>query len=261
MSQHARHTDSFSRCRKKSEGDVYHLAARGVAQQTIFEDDTDRRVLLELLIEVAERTEVEVYAWCFMSNHIHLLVHAPLEVVSAFMHDILFRYARYYNGKNARCGHLFQNRYGSSAIDSNEYLMTVVRYIHFNPSSMDVGDLKTYRWSSYREYLGRAELCSTEFVLDVFQGIEGFESFHSMQNDDQNTYREILEPTLEHKAVSDDDAIAIAKEMLGIRSVAEIAQADKEARDRMLALIKTRLTVRQIARVTGIGRNIVQRAK
>jgi len=67
-----------------SEGDVYHLTSRGVAQQSIFEDDVDRRYMRKLIMEGVEKSGVEVYAWCFMSNHIHLLVHAPLDKIAAF---------------------------------------------------------------------------------------------------------------------------------------------------------------------------------
>ena len=249
------------RPRAISEGDIYHVTARGVAQQSIFEGSTDREFLLGVIGDAAAHFEVELYAWCFMSNHIHLLVHAPLERIASFMNSSLSQYARFFNKRTGRTGSLFENRFHSCAIDTDEYLMTAVRYIHFNPKGAGVLDLKRYYWSSYREYLGVPEICQTEFVLGVFGGLSEFACFHETPNDDQERYRLDFEFCSAEEKNSDDAAIAIAKQLLGIRSLATIAQADKATRNNMIVLLKTKLSVRQISRITGISRSVVQRTQ
>ena len=61
--------------RARSEADVYHVVSRGVGQQIIFEDDKDRVSFLDFVARASRDFNVEVYAWCLMSNHVHLLLH------------------------------------------------------------------------------------------------------------------------------------------------------------------------------------------
>ena len=243
-----------------SEGSVYHVTSRGVAQQSIFEDDTDRRYMLELLSDSSHKYRVEIYAWCFMGNHVHLLLHAPMQDISLFMNSVLSRYAKRFNTRHARSGHLFQDRFYSSPIGSDEYLLVAVRYIHFNPIGIGVHNLAEYQWSSYREYLGSPGLCSPRFVLSVFGGLTGFLDFHAAPNNDQMMYSRAFEGDASRSSQSDDFLIAYAKSLLGIDHISAIAQSSTEDRDRMLCILKSRLTIRQIARITGLGRNIIQRA-
>ena len=94
-----------------------------------------------------------------MPNHIHLLVAQELETpVSKFMQSLNTAYVMYFNLKHSRAGHLFQGKFKYIAVDTEEYLTHLSRYIHLNPSSAEiVSKPQDYPWSSYRYYLDLEE--------------------------------------------------------------------------------------------------------
>ena len=241
------------------ESGIYHVTARGVGQQVIFEDDADRKHFGQLMRKYLVEHGVALYAWCFMQNHIHLLLFCSLELLSTSMHQLLGNYAQYYNWRYQRTGHLFQGRFASKPVLDERRLLATVRYIHQNPCDLDVVNLSVYTWSSYREYVGRPFITSCGLVLELFGGVEEFIHAHETIETD-----ETLEPVINKeakRAKTDDDAIVRAKELLGCESLAEIAAADKAARDSMLVVLKdSGMSVRQIARITGISKSVVQRA-
>lgn len=244
--------------RARSEADIYHVTVRGIAKQIVFEDDEDRRFFGKRMRRYLDESGVELYAWCFMSNHVHLLVSANMEAISSFMRKLLTSYAKYFNTRHERTGHLFQNRFDSVPIETEEQLKTTVRYIHKNPSKIPNQIASEYEWSSYREYLGRPFIANTSLVMALFESIDDFVAFHEMwvPSDDAKG-----KPGNARKTLSDDDAVVFAKKLLGVSSLADIASLGKPERNRFLATLKASgLPIAQIARITGIGRNIVQRA-
>lgn len=242
-----------------SEANIYHITLRGVAKQIIFEDDDDRRFFGKRMRQYLGDNDAELYAWCFMSNHVHLLVHAELPVITKAMRSLLVSYAMYFNARHERTGHLFQNRFDSVPVDTDAQLMAVVRYIHRNPSKIPGQQAEYYEWSSYREYLGRPFISSTNFVMQIFNSREAFIEFHESWEPEQEVEKE---RSSAHKTLSDEEAIVFAKNLLGIDSITTIASLERTSRNCQLAQLKENgLTVSQISRITGIGRNIVQRAK
>ena len=243
--------------RKASEADLYHVTCRGVARRVLFECEEDRRFLGKLLRKNLGEYEVELFAWCFMSNHVHLLLHANLETISAFMQKTLRAYAVYFNGKYDRVGHLFQGRFGSVAITTDSQLMTAVRYIHRNPSEIPGLSYETYKWSSYLEYLNGPFISSTDFVMSIFGTLDAFVRFHKDWHNVDDSYGKPQKQRLD-----DIDAIAKACELLGVETLASIPSLAKPERDAKLAqLKKAGFPISQIARITETSRNIVQRAK
>jgi len=167
------------RPRKQSKAKIYHVVQRGVEQRDVFLDDKDRRVFLGLLGKKLTAYECLLFAWCLMDNHFHLAIKADLERMAQLMHDVQSSYARYFNSRYGRVGHLFQGRYWSGAIDSDEQLMCVIRYIHRNPVEAGICDAcGGYEWSSYSEYMGRQHLTSTRFVIGILGGLKSFIGFH-----------------------------------------------------------------------------------
>ena len=245
--------------REHSQYDIYHVVSRGVGRQLIFEDDDDRDTFLELLKKAINTNGVEVYAWCLMDNHIHLLLHAELEHVSQCMKQLCGAYAQYFNHKAGRVGHLFQERFKSEPVNDEAYLLTVTRYIHDNPSKAQVSTMEDYRWSSYREYVTQPKLCSTAFVLGVFGGLEAFIEFHA----DESRSARCLDVSFgrnKTRAMPDSTAIDIAKAVLGMELLENLKALPLEERNEGIRRLRMEgLTVRQIERLTGIGRNIVQR--
>lgn len=116
-----------------AEGRFFHLYARGVDHLTIFRDRDDRLRFLQLLATATERETWLCHAFCLMDTHVHLVVEAAIARVSRGMQILLGRYARHFNDRYRRTGHLFGARFGARLIDSEEYLATVVEYVLQNP--------------------------------------------------------------------------------------------------------------------------------
>lgn len=249
--------------RKQGESSVYHVVQRGVGQQIIFEDDWDRLFYLELLVRFDESAcgGPSVLAWCLMSNHVHLLVRMPIEDLSRFMKRVGVAYARHFNDRHSRTGALFQGRFASEPVDTDEYLMTVVRYIHANPLGAGCATMADWRWSSYGEYVADREavVASTAFVLDVFGGRRAFEEFHLAGHEGGDPIDVDIDGG---RPRNDEDALDVARGVLGGVGIHELKGMEKAERDEwVVALRGAGLSVRQIARLSGLGVNIVARAR
>ena len=242
--------------RKQCESNVYHVIVRGAGKQILFEDDADRVFFLETLADRRAECGVELFAWCLMSNHVHMILRAPLESISAMMRALETRYAGYFNFRHARSGTLFQGRFTSVPVDGDEQLMQAVRYVHRNPLGM--GLELDYAWSSYREYAGRKGRIQVDaaFVLEVFGGRDAFVRFHCQDGGGGHARR------LPRIRIPDEEALRVAKGVLGDVGPYGLKALDKRQRDAYIVRLRSAgLSARQIGRITSIGENIIYRAK
>lgn len=231
---------------------------RGINRQTIFEEDDDCIRFLETLKKYKENDEYQIYAYCLMGNHIHLLLREEKEELGLIMRRIGASYVYWYNCKYDRVGHLFQDRYKSEAIEDDRYLLTVLRYIHRNPVKAGmVKHIKDYQWSSYSEYIHKSSIIDRDFVLNLFNheeetAINSFQEYHEIN--DEGACLDIDES----RRISDNEAREIIKKICGIDKCTDIQNLDNEKRNRYLkSLRKTGISTRQLARLTGINRNII----
>ena len=139
--------------RQHGNSGYYHIIARGIGKQVLFEEDEDYYFFLNTLKKYMEEEKYQVVAYCLMENHFHLLLKIE-DGMDRIMKKISTRYAFYYNTKYEREGHLFQDRYKSLPIENDLYLMSVVRYIHNNPVKAGISSVDRYRWSSWYAYTG-----------------------------------------------------------------------------------------------------------
>lgn len=152
-------------------GALYHVISRGNQRQNIFIDNKDWTAYLSYLSECKVRYTIELYAYALMKNHVHLLLEVNKTPLSRFMQTLLFRYARYFNKRYKKVGHLFQGRYRAILCDKDVYLLELVRYIHLNPvRAKVVRDPERYIWTSHLSYLGKGNegLVNTDWVLGQF---------------------------------------------------------------------------------------------
>lgn len=251
--------------RKQCESNMYHVVARGTGRQLIFENDSDRTCFLGLLSEKACETNCVIYAWCLMGNHIHVLVHAPIKDVSRCFKMVCGKYAQAFNARHGRTGHLFQERFKSEPVPDDSYFQTVVRYIHMNPEKAGLASCTQYRWSSFGEYVASkrsSALCDRDYVLDIFGGVEQFMRFHQVKDDDAVCID--TETAGKTRPMHDEDALALVQRILDEMDLADSTPSDlkaveKELRDDAIRrMSKAGLSIRQIERLTGIGRGVVQ---
>ncbi len=245
--------------RQSCESDIYHVFARGVGRQLIFEDDDDRSFFLGSLEKAAKARDAVLLAWALMGNHFHLLVSAPLPRVSRFMASLSTAYAGYFNGRHDRSGHLFQGRFGTEGIGDDPQLLTAVRYIHQNPQKAGLCENYEYPWTSYDEYVHIPRFCETDRVLEVIGGVEQFVSFHMAE--EQSKMMDVDSGCSRRPKIGDDAVLRLVVDIFGDDWRASLAGCGREERDARLRRLKAEgLSVRQIERVTGIGRNIIQRS-
>lgn len=107
--------------RRESETGFYHIIIRGNNEEKIFEKDSDKIAFKNILRKALKEYPVTIYSYCIMTNHVHIMLEAPYNVLSRFMQRVNSTYAESYNGKYDRCGHVFQGRYYSDCVETEEY--------------------------------------------------------------------------------------------------------------------------------------------
>ncbi len=137
-------------------GIPHHITQRGNRREDIFFTDEDREAYLSWLKEYSDRYEVEILAWCLMTNHIHLVaVPATDEGLHRVLKPLHMRYAQRINRARGWKGHLWQGRFFSSPLDE-AYLWAAVRYVERNPVRAGmVRRSEQYRWSSAVAHCGK----------------------------------------------------------------------------------------------------------
>lgn len=206
--------------------EIYHIVLRGVDDNLIFKNTDDYyRSIFSIYefnhigpIEIRRRRQiraqlkraggglssatdsrkrlVEILAFCFMPNHIHLLLRQLKEGgITNFMRKVGTGYAGYFNRKYKRRGHLFQNKFASVYIKDDEQLKTALVYIHTNPISLVepkwkemgikepekiIGFLENYKWASYPDYVGKnyfPSVTERNFIFEIMGGGQGCRNF------------------------------------------------------------------------------------
>lgn len=244
--------------RKYSETGWYHIMVKGVGNQIIFEDDYDRLKFIELMVYFCKQLNVSVLAYCLMENHVHLLIKDQNCNVSLFMKKLEMTYAYYFNVKYRREGPLFNGRFRSEAIDDDVYLKTVFRYILRNPEKAGVCKYQEYKWNSYYEIYGkvRRKITDIEFLMAIFGGENEIIHFLNVP-DETNICLEITKKVF--YGLDDETAKKIIRKKLHIKSGVLIRAFDRIRRNHSIKILKAAgLSVRQLERLTGVSRGVVQ---
>jgi len=253
---------------------IYHIVFRGVNHCHLFEAPDDFEKLLILLRAIKVELALEVYAYCLMSNHAHLIVKekSPGDIVLA-MRKLLGPYANWFNTKYERSGALIANRYKSECIEDDRYLLTLVRYIHQNPLTAGAArHIDGYRWSSYRDYYinncapnncmsnNCTTLTDTDFVLGIFadkheKALAEFAFYHETLET-----RDYSNP--EKQTNNEEDVREIIIRLLGGKEPSSVCGLPRDERDSLLVLMRNQgLSIRQIERATGVSRGIVAKVR
>ena len=251
--------------RQKSESGIYHIILRGINHQNIFEDEEDNSSFLQTLMRYKDICEFELYAYCLMGNHIHLLLRVGKEPLEQIMRRVCGSFVYRYNQKYERIGNLFQDRFKSEPVEEDSYFLTVLRYIHHNPFKANLGTKGEYKWSSYSAYMNgditKSNLVDREFALKMFnkdqdRAIKALAEFHNQIEDD-----ECLDID-DSCRITDQEAGEIIRSRFNLKSSQDMQKLEREKRDNYIKQLKEKysLSIRQIERLTGINRGIIFRA-
>lgn len=243
---------------------MYHIIFRGINRQDIFEEAKDYKKLLDIIKKVKEEMQFELYAYCLMSNHVHLfLKEKESGDIKKIMHKVLTTYVGWFNFKYERSGSLIGNRYKSEPIEDDEYYNALIRYIHQNPlKAKIVAELSEYKWSSYVDYLSNreSEIVDKDFLLKVLdkdnaRAIKSFEELHQKSEEQNFEISESIKQT-------DDQIRRKMQSVLKIKDLTTIVSIGKEERNEKIMMLRDAgFSVREIERLTGVSRGIIQRVR
>lgn len=243
---------------------------RGINHQNIFEDAEDNYQFINTLDRMRVRYDDDgnpcgssctYYAYCLMNNHFHLLIREREESVGETVKRIASSYVYYYNRKYLRDGHLFKERFRSEPVNDMAYFVTLLRYIHQNPVKAGIVEhVKDYEYSSWGEYDGTVEpvfqLCDTGTVLRRVP----FDDLEAMVNEplaDEVNCLDMDDPS--RSRPSDDQVWAYIKDKTGVTNSSAFQRLNDDIRRAVLKNLKEiGASHRQLARLTGIGRGVIQ---
>ena len=257
--------------REKSATGIYHVMLRGVNRQDIFEDEEDYIVFKHQLYHVVyfkdengkpQPPRCIIYAYCLMTNHVHLLIRETEEELSTVIKRITVSYAHYYNGKYQHSEHLFQNRFRSEVVNGEAYFLTLLRYIHQNPIAAGIAKcIQEYRWSSWMEYEnyseGKQTICTVRHVLKRMPLAE----LRALVFELLPKASLILDFDNEGRRRTDDEIKTFLSKSFGLRLPTELQLLSQERRCDILRMTKQYgASIRQLERLTGLSFTIVRMA-
>lgn len=248
--------------RKHSKTGLYHVIFRGISRQNIFEEASDYEKLREIIEKVKRETEIKIYAYCLMSNHVHLfLKETETCTLSKIMTKILSHYATWFNVKYLRTGSLFGSRYKSEPVEDERYFLSLVRYIHQNPIKAGmVKRVEEYEYSSYNDYISDGmKLVDTKFVLellndDIEKAREEFIDFHKVSDGE----------VFEISTAQGKNSAEIRRLIMGFidgKNPESIKELPKQKRDLLIKRLVNEAGISKSAleRATGISRGTIIR--
>ena len=243
--------------RKRSKTGIYHVLLRGIDKRDIFLDDEDRKTFIKHLILAKEKGNFELYAYCLMDNHVHLLIKEDEEIGKSIKR-ITVGYVGWHNKKYERTGHLFQNRFKSEPVETEDYLITVLRYIHQNPvKARMVKNPGEYLWCTYNQYINdyqnQHSLIDAELIKAYLKNEAEFIDYMNTTNND-----ECLESNTTTKYNNDTFKKVIQKKYnidnlndFPIRERNEIINKIYKEQD---------ISIRQLSNALGLSKAMVERA-
>lgn len=245
--------------RQKSCTQTYHVVMKGADRQLFFEEKKDYVKYLDILEYYMHECHFELYAYCLMSNHVHLLIHHSQD----FSLETIFRrintsYAVWFNMKYNRTGFVQNGRYFSEPVETEGSLLNVLKYIHFNPTKAGLEPAPgiSYPWSSYHDYAQKnSGLTNVSLILNILGGITQFQEFHSSEPASQ-----CLDIDQFRVRLPDDVAKDIIFEISQCASATDFQKLSLTAREKnILEIHKKGVSIRQLNRLTGIPRGVIER--
>ena len=243
---------------------------RGINHQDIFEERADYWKFIKLMRMQTFPEDKQghplpahciIYAYCLMSNHVHLLVREQEEGLVAPIKSIAISYAQYFNYKYEHTGQLFQDRFKSEPVNDMAYFVTLLRYIHQNPVAAGItSTVNDYTWSSWCEYddnkICAVPVCTTQHVLGRVTKSE----LTALVNELLPKALNILDFNNETtQRINDDKVRQFLTELLDGAGVSTLQHFEKDKRNAIICQLKAfGASIRQISRLTGVSEGIVR---
>jgi REP element-mobilizing transposase RayT len=198
------------------DGAIYHVIQRGNNRAFIYNDQLDKAQFCDLLTETMaiEGYKFSLLYYVLMDNHFHLVVETPVSAIDRIMHRVNMMYTRYFNRKYGRSGSLYEGRYNGSLIHDTRHLMTVIRYIAYNPVRANLVKAPAdYRWCAHLD------------VVSMKKGLVDVDGLLSKFSDDP------------HQARASYEALILSEvEVRGTKTIGQAKAMNKKEQKRMASL-------------------------
>jgi REP element-mobilizing transposase RayT len=254
------------------EGALYHVLSRGNDRRDIFYDGKDRSKFLEGIGDMADRFEVDIFAYVLMDNHYHLLLRTKHANLSKSMQWFGATYTRRFNNRHRRGGHLFQGRFKSILVENDAYLLRLSYYIHRNPLRAGlVKRLADYKWSSYRCYAYKVKApdwLSLEPILSQFINVDNRHQAYRVGAQKYAEEREEIWDNLKHGFILGAEAF---KDKMKKRYLPQMPHMEIPQQKKMFMDIETEVLLSRLSGILGcdmghikhsprlVGRNALKR--
>jgi REP element-mobilizing transposase RayT/DNA-binding transcriptional regulator YiaG len=249
------------RPREKSQTDLYHIMMRGNNKNKIFQKDIYKRLYLNKMQAEISKNNIEIYAWCIMTNHIHIVLKGEKESISKSFQIINSYFAAKYNYFEKQIGHVFQDRFKSEIIENKHYLLNVIRYVHRNPVKANLSkDCTSYHWSSYNIYINHPANNtenSIQIIGTFFSHVQEFKEFHNIED-----YVEHLETEEDLEKYRIERAVKMINDYCSVYNLFHINEINqrKEIRNTIIRDLSNncKLSQRRLSQLTGVSKSTIQ---
>ncbi|MDL2283504.1 transposase [Odoribacter sp. OttesenSCG-928-G04] len=233
-----------------SEIGLYHIILRGIDRSVLFNSDEDKLFFISRL-RIYSSPEFQIHCYCLMDNHVHLLIKSGQ--VSLFIKRITISYAKYFNHKYLRTGHLFEDRFKSEVIEENNHLIQCIRYILQNPLKAGIiSQCAMYKWSSYSSYYSKEpDFIYSDIIKTIFEDILDFREY-------MNEPSELIFTDVEKNIkLNDFELNKLFRLLLNERNINSLSKMEiRDIIDRMKREVN--MTMTQFARVSGLSYGTVK---
>ena len=248
------------KARQKNESQIYHVTLRGINRQQIFYDEDDYACFIDLLKRYKTVCGYQLHAYCLMGNHIHLLIQENDEPLEKIFRRLGAAFVYWYNAKYGRVGHLFQDRFKSEAVNDDAYFLTVLRYILRNPVKAGLcTQVEEYPYSSARAYLCGADDDITDQELSLSLAAKSELSTFIKEEENDNCLD--MEETVRIHLTD-----TVACELI-VREFGVLTPDPGKAKERaalnasIRRLLAAGVSVRQLSRLSGLSKKIIESSK
>lgn len=165
----------------------FHVMVQGINKKYIFEKSIDKEEYLSLLMRYKNNFKILLLAYCIMDNHAHILIYTDeINDMSQYMRIVNSKFAREYNRSSERVGYVFRDRFNSEYIDTKDYLLKCLNYIHMNPVKAKMVDSpERYKYSSYNNFIKKCGNVNNEVIKKIFDDEENYLSILNSISDEE----------------------------------------------------------------------------
>ena len=246
--------------RQRDEKGIHHVVVQGKRLENIFENEAEKELYLETLLQYKAKTGIKLYAFCILENHVHLVLQETKEEsVSSFMRRVGVRFSYWYRQRyDLPVGErLFRGRYLSEPLHTEEGILEVVRHIHQEPVKQGlVLKMEDYEWSSYRLYLSPGSFIDRRLILDSLHFGGGYQAY--MEEEKEVA---VLEEVPLKYGRTDEEVEALIQIRLMENGFSEWKQTSADEKREILKQLryKDEVSIQQLSRVAGVNRGYIQR--